>query len=723
MARAVLTIEADTSSVVRAMGDLRGVARASQAAMTAEARRGAKDREKAARDEERARRRADGDTLRAKRDADRAATNAANRESRERIAAGNRESRERIAAANRESRAKSAAERRSAAAAKTAEREKTRATDAAERERTRVVEREARKRTRAETRAAREAARAARASARQFAGNVVSTVGGAGRAVGAFATGSHGMIQDARRQRAVANRVLGNAVRGAGGGADDVTAAQRRVASFVDQTGMSYADVAAALETGQARGSALEAAPGQTRAQALENALRVIREGNAAGADPGQLLAARGRLGAAGLQGAALDEALRYAMQAARRGSVEIDQIVQQGLPGASSLMGQRVAALGPNATDAQRQRAALTAFQESVAVQEVAASTGRQPGNTANTLANLQNFLNTPRRQEQILTNIRAAERQTSTATPEGRAQRDRFRALREAMFERDPMRTGNAMRMREGFSPLEFAARLTEATGGNAAAGMNILAGGGHGNAQSLLSNMRGLLTFLGGATPTGQTGGQRVREMMTGGGITNREMNALQTSVEGDELSRVTRADEKANSALTDNTSALVRMSNAFDTWTRANPLAAQGMSAGSGFLSGALGSIVGPRARDWLTGMLGRGAAGAATAGEVAAGTSAAGGGLSVGGTVAAGVAGLLGGAAIGSLANQAIYSDRGNSNGNGPAYTNAFSGDFWRGLSTSVSQAVRDGISSAPITAQIDPHTAAHARSATPATPR
>ena len=572
-------------------------------------------------------------------------------------------------------------------------------------------------------REARQAAQVARANARQFAGNVVSTASGAGRVVGAFAAGSHGMIQDARRQRAVANRVLGNAVRGAGGGADDVAAAQRRVASFVDQTGMSYADVAAALETGQARGSALEAAPGQTRAQALENALRVIREGNAAGADPGQLLAARGRLGAAGLQGPALDEALRYAMQAARRGSVEIDQIVQQGLPGASSLMGQRVASLGPNATDAQRQRAALTAFQESVAVQEVAASTGRQPGNTANTLANLQNFLSTPRRQEMVLANIRAAEGQVNTSTPEGRAQRDRFRALREAMFERDPTRTGNAMRMREGFSPLEFAARLTEATGGNAAAGMNILAGGGHGNPQSLLANMRGLLTFLGGATPTGATGGQRAREMMTGGGITNREMNALQTSVEGDELSRVTRADEKANTALTDNTSALVRMSNAFDTWTRANPLAAQGMSAGGGFLSGALGSIVGPRARDWLTGMLGRGAAGAAAAGEVAAGASAAGGGLSAGGTVAAGVAGLLGGAALGSLANQVIYSDRGNSNGNGPAYTNAFSGDFWRGLSTSVSQAVRDGISSAPITAQIDPHTAAHARSATPTTPR
>jgi len=738
MARAVLTLEADASGVSRALGRLRGEARAAQGGMSADARSESRAREKAATDESRARARAEQEALRAKRQAERAATAAANRESRERVAAANRETRMAIAAATIRLRGIQAADRAAEQSARRAERERTtaaregaREAERIERERTRTTEREARVRARTEAREARTAARAAareareaRGRARGIAGGVVSTVGSGARAVGAFAMGAHAQIQDARQQRAIANRTIGNAVRNSGGTEADVQVARQRLTAFVDQTGMSYTDVAAALETGQARGSALEAGPGQTRAQALDEALRVIREGNAAGADPGQLLAARGRLGAAGLQGASLNTALRYAMRAAQRGSVEIDQIIQQGLPGASALMGQRVAALGPGATAEQRQRAALQAFQESVAVQEVAASTGRQPGNTANTLSNLQNFLRTPRRQEMILQNIRSAEEQTSTATPEGRMRRARLRALREGMFERDPTRTGNAMRMREGTSPLDFAARLAQATGGDASAAMNILAGGGHGNPQSLLSNMRGLLTFLGGQTPTGQTGAQRVTEMMAGGGISNTEIAGMQNAVESDDLANLTRAQEKGLTALSDNTSALVRMSNAFATWAAANPVAAQAAGAGGGLLSGFAGAALAPMARNGIA----RALPALAPAANALRGVLALGSGAGMGAQVLTGVAGTLVGGGLGSLLNRALYSDNRTETVDGqrtqvrggqgsPAYTNAFSGDFWRGLTTSMTQAFDDSIARGTLRVAIDPHDAAHVRSA------
>ena len=49
-----------------------------------------------------------------------------------------------------------------------------------------------------------------------------------------------------------------------------------------------------------------------------------------------------------------------------------------------------------------------------------------------------------------------------------------------------------------------------------------------------------------------------------------------------------------------------------------------------------------------------------------------------------------------------------------------AYTNVFSADMWRGFSTSVSQAVRDGLSNATVTATVAPVDAAHAASQAPA---
>lgn len=623
MPSAVLRIDGDTSGISRALGDVRAQAKATEKALADAYRAAGKAAEGAmgraerassrlAAQQEREAKQRQRDEARASSEAERGAqrTVAAYVRAQEQQRRATRASAQVREKAEKESTAIAAAEARKrglsaeqeARVKQNALERLTRSYEAAERRQTAAAKREQRERERFEQ-------RRDGATSRET-GRIASTMGQVASGGATAAAAAHAQIQDARQQRAQAERALGNAIRNAGGSSSDVSAARTQVRQFVTDTGIDYSTVAGALEVGQGRGSALEAGQGETQADAMRRALEVVRMANAEGIDPGQLLAARGRLGASGLQGESLDAAIRYTIQAAQRGSVEVDQIIQQGLPGAQTLMSQRVGSLGPNATAAQRQQAALTAYRESVAIQEVGASGGRMPGNTANTLARLNEFLHTPRRQDAILTNISAAEGSLNTSTPEGRAQAERFRALRESMFERDPTRTGNAMRMKAGTSPLEFAAMLTSATNGNAQQAMSILAGGGHGNAQSLLANQRGLLTFLGSSLASGGTAGDRVTAMMAGGGISTSTIAEHQRDVERDALSELTRAQERGANALTDNTSAIVGLSNRIANFNAANPLASTGMVA----LGGLAASVLGPK-------VLGTAAAGLVSTGGV------------------------------------------------------------------------------------------------------
>jgi len=583
MPRAALQIDLDTSSVQRMFGVLRQTSRTAAAAITADMRAVERDQQRSARRMEAEARRTAAAAARAARDAEKAKTRAAAEEARNRDRIATREAREFQKSVNGRARDFERAERRVTTLA-----------EQYTRQRERSAKREADTKIREARRAAREAEREMARGQRELGarqtragGFVMRAASAVGSAALGYAGTMHGEIQGARRQRAVANRELGAAVRNAGGSQADADAARAGVARFAQQTGMEYGDVVGALRLGQDRGSVLEpdTARGQTRQQALDEALRTVREANAEGADPGMLLAARGRLGQAGLTGDTLNTAMRFAMRASQRGAVEIDQIIQQGLPGASSLMSQRAAALGPNATDAQRQAERLKAFQESVALQEVAATTGRLPGNTANTLGSLNNFLATPRRQEMILQNIRSAESQVNTRTPEGRARAAQLRALYEgpnAVFEHDDTRTGDAMRLKAGMDPLALSARLAAATGGNANQAANILAGGGHGNPQSLLANMRSMMSFLG-------SDGSRVISAMNGGGVTQGEIDQHQREVENDQLAQLNRAEESRASALTDNTSAIVNLSNRFADWSTAHPFESQGAQAAPGLLA--------------------------------------------------------------------------------------------------------------------------------------
>lgn len=569
-----------------------------------------------------------------------------------------------------------------------------------QRTRTRLAEQQARARARTER---------GRTSFYRGAGEVVRQVGGA--AIG-VASDVHGQIQDARTRRAHANRVLGDAARGAGMSETEERALRTRLLRFQSQTGITYEEAAQALKLGQERGQALEGASPQARTQALEAALSSMREANATGTDMGQFLTARGRLGAAGLQGEHLQRTMRFVLGAAREGNVEVDQIIQQGLPGATQLMRQRESALGPDATDEQRMAARAAAFRESVALQEVAARSGRQPGNTANVLSSLQNFLSTPRRQEMMLNNIRSAERRVNTHTPEGRAQAQRYQALRAELFERDPTRRGDAMRMRAEFvnNPLMVAERLASATGGNANAAANLFAGGGRGNPQALLANQRQLFSFLGSE-------GGSVRRMMDAS-VSDNQMRDFRRRTEGDDLSNLNRDAGARDQALLDNTGALRQLSDRLASWSAQNPIGSSVLGAGGGMLGGLLsGGRIGG-AMQWLRGggvssLLTRGGTAARAGlamlngGSIATAINSAGAATGAAG-IGANVAGIglsaVGGLGLGYGINRAMGHDE--------AEANPFRREFY----TEFAGAVRDALRDLQVTATVDPHTAAHAAS-------
>lgn len=499
---------------------------------------------------------------------------------------------EKTAATESEADKRAKSEKKSLAEIDAAEKKRTREHEREERRRTNASEREERRRTanaKREYEARRREWDRNRERSREQTGNAI--VGGLSRVasgIGSTASTMHDQIQSARRTRAVSNRITGNAFRTAGvSDQSEIARYQAQVRTFAHDRGIAYEDVAQALQTGQGRGSVLETRDGVTRQQALDEALSTIRIANAEDIDPGQLLAARGRLRASGLSGGSLDEAIRYTIGAAQRGAVEVDQIIQQGLPGATRLMDQRALALGPNATAAQREEARLGAFRESVALQEVGATAGRTAGNTANTLATLNNFLGTPRRQEAILNNINTYTDALNPRSAEGASRAAGLRAFRDQYFERDDTRTGNAMRLREGVNPTEFAVALTQAMGGNSQAAANILAGSGHGNPQSLLANQRDLVSFLANRHGALQT-------MIAGGGIAQEKINADQAMVEGDDLSQLTRNEEARLAALTDNTKSIVNLSNNFANWTTAHPFGVEGTKGAVGAVTDVLGT---------------------------------------------------------------------------------------------------------------------------------
>jgi hypothetical protein len=229
-------------------------------------------------------------------------------------------------------------------------------------------------------------------------------------------------------------------------------------------------------------------------------------------------------------------------------------------------------------------------------------------------------------------------------------------------SIYEDDPTRRG-ARRLRASVesSPLAVIDRVTRAMGGNSNAAANIFAGGGHGNAQGLLSNVRLLFATLGAINPeTGRARTESVRAL-SGGGYTPAEMEARRKEVENDDLAQIRKNEEARAKALTDNTNAAVRLANSIDNFATRNPIGSAAIQSGGGLLGGILSSALFPRIGTALAGTR----IGAAVAGTQAARTAATAG--AIGGTgLATGLVTL----GVGAMAGSARTAITGNTVGGG-----------------------------------------------------
>jgi|GEM_PF-2572943 len=629
MPRATLIIDADTSAIRRAMGELPGLFRRAQGAMTSDARRGSGDRSQAVQRETSSTTSAARQIQRDRRAAEAMATTDAKNKSRERIAAARTESRERIAllrhslannnaveagmtsAAKLQSRARIATgqteSRERIAAAQSAARAttalsiaETRAHASAERARTSASRREVDARTRAVS-AGRRAQQTQAAGAVRAAGAVAYRV----------AIEEHGNIQQARRTAAQTDSTIAGAVGLAGGDAGEAAQRAREMHAFAEANRLSSSDMAGAAATGQSEFNVL-GQRGQTSAQRdaqFRAFMADYAEGANTMANPGEHVRLSGMLRAGGFDDATRQSALSTIGAATQAGSVEEGDLIHGGM--AAMIARMRGARREGTETTQQAQLRELTA---AVTEMEVAKSGGTSALRGGNILRGLTTTLRGPVVGDRILNNIsRGGDTAGLTA-----AQRT---ALTSTMYEADPTRPGQ-QRLRTQYQSGVGLAEGFAAAGLSGQQLQNVLAGSGHGNAQGLGKPARDLLGSLMSQNAEGGTGLTAIRAMQNAGGISAADRTRMEGVRFGSDAAALLGQDEHA---INERRSGLAAgVSDTAADFAALHPVVT-GLATGFGDLAKSVGGWMGMRA------LLGYSAT-TATAGTAAAGTAATGSGL-------------------------------------------------------------------------------------------
>lgn len=721
MPRAVLQIDADTSGLLAAFAAVRGAAKAAEADVKAsmgnavrastagyqrtgrvardEAVRTARAEEQGAQRSlaafvraEDQKRRALAMTAASRRRAETDATKFAQDEARKRGLTGEQEARVRQGALERF----------------------TRQYEAAEKRQTTIAQREA--------------------SARSRQGSQIGTGLRRGLNVGrdaAFnvAREAHSQIQDARQRRAASEHTLNAAFFQAGIGGNEAAAMRSRLQREIATgglRGLTMEDVSGALMGAQTQFSVLSGASPAERAQRLDEQVSRMRFARATFQDPAEVLRVSGMLSQQGIRGGDQMSVLQSLTGMAQAGSIELSTLTGQAL---GPLMQNLARVTNQNQTPERRAAAVRRATAETMAVGEIGAAAGLTPRDSLNALAKMRTSVENPMVAERLRTRLRNA----------GRGD------LAEQLVQGNSQQ-GYTLRNND---PIALMSSLVTGMGGDTNAVTNLLSAGGSRGAMVLDSQQRRLISAMASQTSGGQTIAQRVSAMTaTGSNFGMGDVGRGAAMVDAEQQTALRAAEATRDNALTDNTSAIVNLSNQFATWSTSNPVASSAMQSGGGLLGGILGgatfsrigtALAGTTVGGWLTGA---GSVGASLAAAKASGLAALGSmggiGATLAGTVGAAGAGTIGavvgaGAALGggagTLINRALYSDTTVTDtagrttreaGGQAAYTNVFTSDMWRGFSTSVSQAVRDGLSNATVTATVAPVDAAHAASQAPA---
>jgi hypothetical protein len=368
----------------------------------------------------------------------------------------------------------------------------------------------------------------------------------------------------------------------------------------------------------------------------------------------------------------------------AQAGSIELSTLTSTAL---GPLMANIARTTNANQTPAQRAMAVRGAVGETMAVGEIAAAAGMTPRDSLNALAKMRGSVENPMMAERLDTRLRAANRAD----------------LADQLITRDP--AGHAsLRNR---SAVGLMSSLVSGMGGDANAVSNLLSAGGRNAAMVLDAQQRRLIVGMASQTEGGGTIAQRVAGMQAQGArFGEADVARGSAIVNAEQRTALQSSEESRLSALSDNTSSLNQLSNAFAGFVARNPL---GMTAAA---------VAGPLAGQVAAGAAGRAVAGTAIGRALGiAGTGAGGAGLAATLTGTVGAAGLATTAAAGLAAagtGLAIGGQINSAMGHTQQSDNPFNAAFYVEFGRSVRDAVRDGIASAPITASVSPVDATHA---------
>jgi hypothetical protein len=688
MGRATLILDADVSALRRAMGEIPGITQRAQAVMTSQARRGGRERvavdDGFAREHESISRR----LARAREKAARDAAAKEREEARKTVQADAGFARERdsihrqLAAA----RARTAAQETAREAAEGRRRVRNDANFATERDN--IHKRLAAARVARERAAQREVdqlTRERRAQGREAGGQVANALGQA-------ATGVHDRTQAARLTAAERTSAINTALVQRGTSQTENAADNAMIHARLREvrTGVSPEIGIAAIASAQTAANALG---GDTRAQRRAGIEATLGDVELAGAIDPTNVTGIVNMGAI-LRRRVSDPAMRQrilrgAVGTALEGSVETDQMVTQGLPG----LLQAISSGTANAAPADRDRITAEIAQDFFAQLQSQAAGGRTVGVSANRTNTVRTALSNAPRQNRLGLALAETAR---TGTPEQQA------AFAAAFTKNAAGEYAMNADVRD--TPSNAARFFGTMFNNDAGALRNAMGANGLGGARQLMNipDVNAIASYM---------------SMTNVGGVPMREYDAVERlkraslSPEQEATMRATRASEDRTRLMREQEAAgadarrpglLTRASDALTSFATANPITAMlGGSAGAGILGAGAKSLGG-----WALASMGGGPA-ALAALAVGAGT-----GLGLYGDARAA------GSGVDAQGNRLSTGERASRGFAAAAAETLFSGAAIIPLFRELISAV-ERIGSAPVTATVSPHDAAHAASANP----
>lgn len=450
----------------------------------------------------------------------------------------------------------------------------TRVYDAEEKRKTAIVKREEAERRRALGR---------------VIGAVASGAGAAARGGATFAREAHGMIQDARERRAASQHTLNGAFFQAGIGGDEARGMretlQREVATG-RLRGMTLDEAAGGLMAAQTQFSVLSGANAGERQGNFSRQVDLLQFARDTYQDPGEVLRVAGMLQRQGVTGSAQMDTIRSLTGAAQAGSVELGDVVSQGLGPLMANIAVATGRLGPNATAAERSAAVQGAATRSMAVAEVGAGAGLGVRDSLNAQAKMDRAMQSPR----IAGNLVASMRSRGFTA-------DQIGQLVEEV--RGPGgRTEHRFRSQDSLQTLSGLARLT---GGDTASMLNLLQAGGHGTPMVLDAQQRRFIAGLTSQTSGGESMVDRVDRMRREGGAFDEGRVAEGRSLrDAEEQTKLRAQAETRDNALSENTGAMRDLSDALRSFESTNPLTSKAVPVAlgvAGTVLGASGAAIG------------------------------------------------------------------------------------------------------------------------------